>query len=765
MKKSALIGLALIIAALVAFFLITGLKHVPQDNEGLLISKDGRADTYERGWHFIRPGSGKFVLYPVGEINLRYPKVGLERVLLKNGREAEVAFSFRIHIPPGSARHLYETCGEKPLPELEKVFRDAVELQAATIVPPPGDEIPRAYSAAVAKDVQAALSEPSKERFSLLSARIDYWGVVGGKTEEIVVDIAGEPLRKIIFIGVDGADWTLINPLIEKGRLPNFKKLVEGGAWGPLRTIEPMLSPLIWTSMATGKLPEDHGILNFTVVDPETGEKIPITRLYRKVDAFWNTMSDYDRSVDIIGWLATYPAEAINGAMVTDRVGYLAFASPGESGPPPAGAISPSERYDEIISLLVKSEAVPYNEIERIIHIDKPTFEENKILSFDPKNPINNMILIYASSLSYQNIALHLLERDHPDFFGVYFELVDAVGHLFMTYAPPKRDDVSDEEYKKYKDAVDEAYVIQDGIIGEILARSDENTVVMIASDHGFKSGEARLKAGAEIWGGHAAHWHRIEGIICLYGKGIRKGHRIEGASILDVAPTILALSGFPLASDMPGKVLEDALEPSLRESLNAAVVATLGRERADEAAEAAVGGALDEAAMKKLEALGYITPENPNALNNLGQRYQMRGEFEKAIVEYKKALTLKPNFASALNNIGICYGSLGRYAEAEGSFLRAIEFNPEDIFAMNNLAVMYLKTRRFDQARLYAEKAIGIEPKYTNAHITLGSVLATIGELDLAEEEFQTALEIEPGNLSAQGNLEKLREEKKRRK
>lgn len=577
--------------------------------------------------------------------------------------------------------------------------------------------------------------------------------------------IAVEPLRKIVFIGVDGADWMIINPLIDQGKLPNFKKIVDGGAAGPLRSIEPMLSPLIWTTMATGKLPEVHGILNFTEVDPETGNKMPVTRLSRKVDAFWNIMSDYDRTVDIIGWLATFPAEAINGTMASDRVGYLAFAAPGESGELPKGAVSPPERTEEIQGLLLKSKHVSFDHFKRILHIDEQTFDANKALPFDPTNLINDAILIYATAESYRGIALHLLDEDRPDFLGVYFELVDAFGHLFMPYAPPRRSDISEEDYQEFKDAVEAVYIIQDQIIGEFIDRMDDDTVLMMASDHGFKSGEARLKASAEIWGGHAAHWHRIEGIVCLYGSGIKAGYRIQGAEMVSITPTILALAGFPQAMDMPGKPLTQAFEPALVEALNPKTVATFQRERSEDVGGDYAREGLSEEQMKKLEALGYLTSENPDAYNNLGQRYQKEGQFEKAIIEYKKALAIRPQFASALNNIGICYGNLKQYDKAEENFKKALTFNPEDVFAMNNLAVMYLQTNRLDQARSYAQKAVEIEPKYANAHVTLGSVYATIGEFELAEKEFNTVLEMDPGNRSALSNLDKVRRQKKERR
>jgi Tfp pilus assembly protein PilF len=333
-----------------------------------------------------------------------------------------------------------------------------------------------------------------------------------------------------------------------------------------------------------------------------------------------------------------------------------------------------------------------------------------------------------------------------------------------MPYAPPRQEGTPEQDYEKYKDAVAAVYEVQDEIIGEMMSRCGPNTVIMIASDHGFKSGAARLSSMAEIGGGHAALWHKLDGVICLYGHGIRPGSRIENASVLDITPTILALSGLPQPGDMPGKVLEGVFEPALLSKLNRTVVASLERDRPHENPALAPSRALDEAELKRLEALGYITPENPDALNNLGQRLQKQGKYEQAIVEFEKAIELRPNFSKALNNLGTCYGDLERYPEAEQSFMQALELNPRDIYAMNNLAVMYLKTQRLDRSIEWGNKAVAIEPKYINGHITLGSAYATRGELDLAEQHFRTALEMDPDNRTALINLNKLEQQKRAR-
>jgi predicted AlkP superfamily phosphohydrolase/phosphomutase len=675
--------------------------------------------------------------------------------LTSTGEAVDVALAFELYVPPGSSRQLYERFSEDFYAAVRRLIKAAAEIEAAG-VPTAVDR--HVYVEAVANNVRGELAGLG---VTVTAYSMPVWGSDRVPAARAEAGVADQPPCKLVVLGVDGGDWLNLRPLIESGRLPNFERLVREGASGPLRSIEPMLSPLLWTTMATGKYPEDHGILNFTVVDPESGKKVPITRHYRQVDAFWNMLSDYGRRVAVVGWLATHPAERVNGVMVTDKIGYLAFA-PHDGKQQAAGTVFPDARSAEISRLVVRGAQVPYEECESVIHIDRQEFDEHKAIDFDPKDSINNLILLYASTKSYRNIGLHLLEQDAPDVLALYFEWIDAVGHLFVLHSPPKLPDIPDDEYRKFGDAVEQSYVVQDEILGDFMDRMGDETVLMVISDHGFKTGTSRLKNRPEIWAGNAAKWHRPNGMVAFFGKGIKKGYTIRDASIMDVAPTVLALQGLPRVGDMPGRILSDAFEESLKQELNPNTVATLERERGEEVQPSSVGYAENAWAMKKLEALGYLTPDNADAHNNLGQRYQERGEYLKAVEEYKKAIALRPDLHTAYNNIAVCYGELGRLEEAERALLKTIELKPDDFYAMNNLAVTYMHTERMDDARRMAELAVRTEPGYVNGRVTLGSIYAMTGELQRAEQQFLAALELEPDAPQAVDNLQKVRRQMK---
>lgn len=745
------------IAVALAVFVMFAVERVPGGHEALKITHDGDITLLEPGIHIVMPGA-EVIVYPTGKRTYRCPETGTFDVITQEREQVPVAFSLTVDVAPGSAPTLYGRFSEHFDDAARRVVKAAAEIEAATISKTADRD---RYLDDVLDNVREQFGDVGVTVASLtLVAWGDESATAAAGPQAQAADVSDTPPRKLVLIGIDGGDWLNIQPLVDAGKLPNFKRLLEKGATGPLESQEPILSPLLWTTMATGKNPEEHGILNFTVADPETGAKSPITRYYRKVDAWWNMLGDYGRTVGVVGWLATDPAEQVNGIMVTDKVGYLAYAPTDQDTGLAKGTVNPWSRAGEIAKRVVHAGDVTYDEMEPFMHITREEFLKHRDMEQDPKDAINGLILLYAATRTYESIAMHLLEHDHPDVLAVYFELVDATSHLFMLESPPRMSDVSEADYARFKDAVAQAYITQDAILGRFMDALDDNSVLMVVSDHGFKSGASRLRNRPEIWAGNAAKWHRLNGIVGFYGNGVEPGARITGASILDVAPTILAIEGLPRAADMPGKRVVQAFTPAVLEQFNPETVPTLERERPDEvAAGDSIGGAADEETMKKLEALGYLTPDNADAHNNLGQRYQDRGEYDKAIAEYRTAISMRPDFYSAYNNIAVCYGKLGQYDEAEAALLKTIELKPDNFYAMNNLAVMNIERRQLDRALQYAKECVDTEPGYVNGRITYGSALAMTGRLDEAEVQFREALKLEPGNKTATTNLEKLQQ------
>ncbi|HET6277799.1 MAG TPA: alkaline phosphatase family protein, partial [Candidatus Polarisedimenticolia bacterium] len=109
---------------------------------------------------------------------------------------------------------------------------------------------------------------------------------------------AGDTGGRIVLIGIDGADWRVIRPLMDRGEAPNFSRIVAEGSSGVLRSMEPSASPSLWTTIATGVSPERHGIHGFVIPEP-SGDVRPVTSSMRRVPAFWNILPQFERRAGV----------------------------------------------------------------------------------------------------------------------------------------------------------------------------------------------------------------------------------------------------------------------------------------------------------------------------------------------------------------------------------------------------------------------------------------------------------------------------------
>ena len=124
--------------------------------------------------------------------------------------------------------------------------------------------------------------------------------------------------RVLLLVGWDAADWQVIHPLLDAGLMPNLQRLVEGGVIGNLASLSPMLSPILWTSIATGKRAYAHGVRGFIEPLPDRSGVRPVGTRSRRCKALWNIVSQSGRRSVVCGWQASHPAEPVRGAMVSN---------------------------------------------------------------------------------------------------------------------------------------------------------------------------------------------------------------------------------------------------------------------------------------------------------------------------------------------------------------------------------------------------------------------------------------------------------------
>ncbi len=467
----------------------------------------------------------------------------------------------------------------------------------------------------------------------------------------------------VIFLGLDGADWQHLDPLIAAGAMPNLARLVAEGRGGPLATLDPPLSPLVWTTMMTGVSPLEHGILDFARRNPATGAPEPIGSGDRKVPAIWNLASVAKRRVAVIGLWATWPAEPVEGLLIADR-----FFAAGSRRPAPPASVHPPERAAwaeakrrEVEAGVTREQLAAY-----LPGLSEADYRRAKALAEPLSDPISGLERILVETRLTHALALEWLEDEPSDLALVYFEGTDLVGHLFAPYAPPRLPWIAEADFARYSQVPERYFREVDRLLGDYRRVAEKRgAILLLASDHGFHWGAERPRVVASGEAATAGLWHRREGIWLAWGPGIVPAPR-EAAGVDRVAATLLALLGLP-----PGRGLAGPPLPGFAPSPAPPVDYRAGwRPVAPDPS-----GVSDPEALSRLTALGYLgshevaplpaasgeATRTPASFNNEGLIRRGQGDGVGAQGAFERALSLAPGYPSAAWNLSELLWAAGR--------------------------------------------------------------------------------------------------------
>lgn len=334
--------------------------------------------------------------------------------------------------------------------------------------------------------------------------------------------------------------------------MPVLARMLERGVMADIATLEPVLSPMLWTSIATGKYADRHGILGFTELHPKTRRVQPVTSISRSTKAVWNILSQQGYRTNLAGWFASHPAEPIRGCSISDAFA-RSFPGAGEPWPLTGGSVYPASIGPAIAELRVRPEEIGA-EILRLFVPGLAAIDQSK------PNGLGTLRKLLAECFSIHNAVTWLMENTEWDFMGVYYIGIDHFSHAFMNYHPPRLDWVDPGEFALYSRVIEGAYRLMDLFLARLMQLAGPDATVIVLSDHGFHSDHLRPRHIPSVPAGPAAQ-HRPLGMFAMAGPGVRADERINGVSLLDVAPTVLALFGAPAGIDMPGRVLVEAFE------------------------------------------------------------------------------------------------------------------------------------------------------------------------------------------------------------
>lgn len=438
--------------------------------------------------------------------------------------------------------------------------------------------------------------------------------------------------QRLLLIGVDGADPRTLDRLIAEGELPHIAALREAGVSGSFATLRPTSSPLIWTTMVTGRAPREHGVQGHVFERPrwifervpDQGESLrglgvrelrdfllargllvisPATSRERRVPALWNVTTQFGQPLSVVGWWATWPAEAILGRISSDRINYFRWEARGATDLDRRRITFPDALYPKLQRFILPPDRVTYDEARRFLDVDRAEFERDRHRAYEHHDIRSEFTLYYSQFQTDRAIARYLLESDRaarqtPMDLLVLFRLVDQTSHCCLKFSDLVSDHLGSrpDEMKKYGRVVREAYKAADEAIGELTAAFGPGNVVVV-SDHGFERTRGR---GAREY----AHPNAPPGIFIAAGPAFRRG-TAEKVGVNDLMSILLYLKGLPISDEIRAPLRQDLFTDEFRAATPVLRVPSFGTLAPHDTMQEE--SSADQRLLEELKALGYI--------------------------------------------------------------------------------------------------------------------------------------------------------------
>jgi tetratricopeptide (TPR) repeat protein len=611
--------------------------------------------------------------------------------------------------------------------------------------------------------------------------------------------------KRVLLVGWSGAESRILQPLIDRGELPALEKLITSGVMGDLSTLSPMVGPSLWTSIATGTRPFDHGIHGSIEPCPETGDVRPTSLAYSGFAPVWELLSQAGLRSHVIGWPVSHPAENQGGTCVSDA--FPQFEQRGEID----ALVQGSAVFPARLAPVLRELRVAPAEIDSdVLRLFVPRLAE---IDRSRDGRVNQLAAHIAEAASIQAASTWLLAHEPWDFAAVHFPTLQRIGDDFIGFQSPKYAEVPQRLADLYGEVLPSAYRLLDLMLQRLLALAGSETVVLLVSEHGYIHGTARAEAGRD----RNAEW-RPMGMLVMSGPGIRGDGLVFGGHLLQIAPTVLAVLGqsvpahlepvlhaaFVEGTPAPAIRSEDISAGAARTHLEAGsrlpphasqpVSAAYARVRLEyqwNLAQAYLDADRQADALPLLEMVHAIQPERtdiaealvrcqvqlglferaeetletildaagdaPLARLLLGNLAFARHEYAESLAHLRAAERDDPHLHGLHNQVGLTLTRLGEWEEAQSAFRRTLADHPDEPFALLGLAYSALRQGRFSEAAECALNSIGQRYHIPLTHFILGMALSRLGDPGRAVHAFENAVSLAPGFSQAHRILARI--------
>ena len=371
---------------------------------------------------------------------------------------------------------------------------------------------------------------------------------------------------RLLVVGLDAATLDAILPLAGEGRLPFLATVIQSGAYGRLEAISPHRPSALWTTLATGKYPYKHGVTGGRTYSADLLAAGTALRLLpagigfdrwgllggrvgdfparsRSALTIWEILARLGERAGLVGWPASAPAPRT-----------LAFAFTGDFFRGLSGTVDP--RFVQPLELASTAQLlqIPPREVEAAA------------LSRFGEPPPRIVRQALASDAWRESLSAHLLD-ENPDVSAFFLELpgLASVSHAYFgAFSSVEFDGSRARIFRQATQYIAGYYAYLDDLLAALWERQEGPRLLAVVSAYGVDPPGPWARLQREV-SQRAALGGRFEGspdgVLLLYGEGIRPGALLTGARSVDLVPTLLYGMGYPVARDFDGQVLTQAFD------------------------------------------------------------------------------------------------------------------------------------------------------------------------------------------------------------